>query len=222
VIRRFRSGLRFQAEYQFTRALGLDYNSALATTWTNMGLDRGNVGPYVRHYLVFNYNYDLPIGRGKKILGGVKGPVSKVISGWQLSGIGTIATGSFLSVTFTSNKTGWNSGRANLIGDFKAADANPDRWFNTAAFAVPAAYTFGNSAPNLLQGPGRYNLDSGLFKTTKLAERFALTVRMEAFNVFNHANLGNPGTNISSPSAFGYTTGRNGNRITQFGARLSF
>src|SRR5262249_10235862 len=141
---------------------------------------------------------------------------------WQLAGIGTWATGSFLNVTFTSNKTGWNSGRADVVGDFQLANPTANQWFNTAAFAMPAAYTFGNSAPNLLQGPGRYNLDSGLFKSTKLTEKISLAVRAEAFNVFNHANLGNPGTNVSSPSTFGYATGRNGSRVTQLGARLSF
>ena len=35
-------------------------------------------------------------------------------------------------------------------------------------------------------------------------------------------NLGNPGTNVSTPSTFGFATGRNGSRVTQLGARLSF
>lgn len=221
-IRRFRSGLKFQAEYQFSRSLGGPYDGALPTTYTNLRLDRGNGTQYVKHYLVFNYNYDLPIGRGKSILGGVRGPLDKIISGWQLAGIATIATGNFLSVTFTSNKTGWNNGRADIIGDPSIANRNENQWFNTAAFAMPAAYTFGDSAPNLLQGPGRYNLDSGLFKSTKLTERVSLAIRAEAFNVFNHANLGNPGTNVSTPSTFGFATGRNGSRVTQLGARLSF
>ncbi|MCU1234738.1 MAG: hypothetical protein JWP63_2705 [Candidatus Solibacter sp.] len=222
-IRRFKSGLKFQAEYQFSRALGGPYDGSVPTTYTNLRLDRGNGTQYVRHYMVFNYNYDLPIGRGKRLLGGIRGPLDKILSGWQLAGIGTVATGSFLSVTFNSNKTGWNSGRADIVSsNFTLDNRNQNQWFNTAAFAMPAAYTFGNSAPNLLQGPGRYNLDSGLFKSTKLSERVSLAVRAEAFNVFNHANLGNPGTNVSTPSTFGFATGRNGSRITQLGARLSF
>ncbi len=221
-IRRFKGGLRFQAEYQFSRSLGGDSQGAVPTTWTNLRLDRGNTSQYVRHYMVFNYNYDLPFGHGKKIFGGVRGPLDKMISGWQLSGIGTVATGSFYSISFTSNKTGWNSGRADIVGNPSIDNPNEYRYFNTAAFAVPAAYTFGNSAPNLMQGPGRYNLDTGLFKSTHLTERVSLAVRLEAFNVANHANLGNPGANVSSPSTFGYATARNGSRITQLGARLSF
>jgi len=222
VIRRFRSGLSFQAEYQFTRSLGWDYNNAFPTTWTNLRLDRGNQGQYVKHYLVMNYNYGLPLGRGKRLLGGVRGPLDKIVSGWQLAGIATVATGSFLSVTFTSNRTGWNSGRANIVGGPSIDHRSEYKWFNTAAFAVPTAYTFGNSSPNLMQGSGIVNWDSGLFKSTKLTERVTLAVRVEAFNIMNHANLGNPGTNVNSPATFGFATARNGSRITQLGARLSF
>lgn len=157
-----------------------------------------------------------------RFVGGIHGPLDKVLSGWQLAGIATIATGSYFNVTFNSNKTGWNSGRADIIGDPSLANRHEYEWFNTTAFAIQAAYTFGNSAPNLLQGPGHYNLDSGLFKTTRLTERVSLAVRAEAFDVFNHANLGNPGSKVSTPSTFAFATARNGSRVTQLGARLSF
>ena len=61
-----------------------------------------------------------------------------------------------------------------------------------------------------------------LFKSTKITERVLIAVRMEAFNVFNHANLGNPGSNVSAPATLGFSTARNGSRITQIGARVSF
>ena len=45
---------------------------------------------------------------------------------------------------------------------------------------------------------------------------------MEAFDMLNHANLGNPGTTISVPVSAGVITSRSGSRVVQFGARLSF
>lgn len=222
VTRRYSSGLAFGAEYQFTRALGGPYDGGTLTTWTNAALDRGNSGQYVRHYLVMNYIYDLPIGKGKLLLSHVNGIADKIASGWQIAGIATIASGNFLSVGFSSNRTGWNSGRANIAGDPYAVSQDQYHWFNTAAYAVPAAYTYGNSAPNSLIGPGSFSWDSALFKQTPITERLKLEVRMEAFDVLNHANLGNPGTNVSVPASFGIITGRNNSRVVQFGARLTF
>ena len=220
--RRFSSGLEFGAEYQFTRVLGLPYDGATATTYTNLRLDYGNSSQYVRHYLVMNYIYDLPFGKGKRFVSNVSSPVNKVIGGWQIAGIATFNTGSFFSVSFNSTLTGWPSGRANLIGDPTNAQRNQFQWFNPAAYAVPAPYTYGGSAPNSLQGPGSIAWDSALFKKTSLTDRIHLEVRMEAFNILNHANLGNPGTNISVPASVGIITSRNGSRVVQFGARLSF
>lgn len=57
---------------------------------------------------------------------------------------------------------------------------------------------------------------------TSITERISLELRGEAFNVLNHANLGNPGTNISVPARAGIITSRNGSRVVQFGGRISF
>ena len=162
------------------------------------------------------------MGKGKALLAGATGALDKIVGGWQIAGIATFASGSFLSVTFNSNLTGWPSGRANLIGDPNAAQRNQFQWFNPAAYAVPAAYTYGGSAPDSIQGPGTISWDSALFKKTSITERLKLEVRMEAFDILNHANLGNPGTNISVPASVGVITSRNGSRVVQFGARLSF
>ena len=109
-----------------------------------------------------------------------------------------------------------------MVGDPNAAPRNQFQWFNPAAYAVPAAYTYGGSAPNSIRGPGSISWDSALFKKTSLTERIKLEVRMEAFDILNHANLGNPGTNISVPASVGVITSRNGSRVVQVGARLSF
>ncbi len=223
VTRRYSSGLQFGAEYQFTRALGTPYDGALPTTWTNRRLDYGNSSQYVKNYLVANYIYDLPFGRDKLMFAGVSGWSDKVVSGWQIAGITTLASGNWLSVGFNSNVTGWPSGRANIVRDpFGGAAKNQYQWFDPAAYTAPAPFTYGNSAPNSIEGPGRIEWDTALFKQTPIAERVKLEIRMEAFNVLNHANLANPGTNISVPASVGVITGRNGSRVVQFGARLSF
>jgi hypothetical protein len=100
------------------------------------------------------------------------------------------------------------------------------------AVANPAVRTYGSAPRNLLRGPGRTNLDMTVSKTTAITERLKLEIRADAFNVFNHAEWGNPSTNITS-SNFGRitTTGDPGTqvipvdpkeRIIQLGARFTF
>src|SRR6478609_5890905 len=74
-------------------------------------------------------------------------------------------------------------------------------------FQRPQAGTFG-SGRNPFYGPRFFNSDMSLFKNFAITERFAAQFRFEAFNVFNHVNLGQPnncvdcgGGNISNLAA---------------------
>jgi hypothetical protein len=86
---------------------------------------------------------------------------------------------------------------------------------------MPAIGTFGNMGRNAIYGPGQYNLDLSLMKTTKMTEQTTLEFRWEMFNAFNHANLGNPNTPFNS-SAFGRIDSVTGPRIMQVGAKIIF
>jgi hypothetical protein len=78
------------------------------------------------------------------------------------------------------------------------------------------------TALNAFRAPGFWNLDGGVSKTISFDERVALELRVEAFDVFNHANLfvsrGEADVAQSSyvPAFF------EGRRQVQFGARLTF
>ena len=84
---------------------------------------------------------------------------------------------------------------------------------NAAAFANAAPSTLGNVGRNAFTGPGFYNLDLAVgrsFPLPWLGEGSRLNFRADFFNVFNHANLGNPDTLITDPT-FGIATyGRQG------------
>ena len=47
-------------------------------------------------------------------------------------------------------------------------------------------------------------------------------LRGEFFNLLNHANFGQPGTNVSSPATLGVINGADNPRILQIGARITF
>lgn len=108
------------------------------------------------------------------------------------------------------------------MGDPKVSDPSTQRWFNTQAFAVPAPFNYGNSARNLLFGPGFFGWDAALFKNTQLTERLRLEFRAEFFNVLNHPNFGIPASNISVPATVGRISTATDPRDIQFGLRLVF
>src|SRR5690606_11524577 len=83
-----------------------------------------------------------------------------------------------------------------------------DRWFDFSCFPTKEPTTVtrpdgstltvmnGNSAPNVITGPGITNLDLGIHKEITITEGKRLEIRFEAFNAFNHPNLIGPALNI--------------------------
>jgi len=95
------------------------------------------------------------------------------------------------------------------------------RWFDTACFADPAQYQFGNYKIGDARGPHVFNTDLSASKRTAIGKR-ALELRIEAFNVFNHAQFANPNTTFGN-AAFGSITGtRLTPREVQLGVRFLF
>jgi hypothetical protein len=90
---------------------------------------------------------------------------------------------------------------------------DPSYWLNPAAFQCAgsnAACTvfsgqFGNVGRNAVYGPGQINFDMALTRRFTVGERWKLDLRADFFNIMNHANWNNPGTNITS-GTFGEIT----------------
>jgi hypothetical protein len=223
VTHRYRRGLTFQAEYSWNRSLDNLPNSGGPQDPYNNRAERGNSDGLRRHVLTPAFSYELPFGPGKPFAN-VSGVLGKIVGGWQVAGLMSLRTGTPFSVSFSSTQPGWFSSRANAIRDPKLArsERSKDRWFDASAFAVPAPFTYGNSARNLLFGPGARDVDLSLLKDTKITERFTAQLRGEFFNVANHANLGGPSTNISVPATVGKIFGVSGSRQVQFGLKVLF
>lgn len=222
---RVSSGLSFQGTFSWTKMLdngGFPAgNGTNITTIQNYRLDRGN-DPFVRPlYFIGDYTYELPFGKGHRFLGSSSRALDLVVGGWQTSGIVTIGSGTPYSVYFDSPLQGWPSGRADKVGDPSVSNPSLTQWFNPAAFAYPAEYKFGNSAPYSQFGPHYFNWDSGFFKDFKLNERFKLTFRSDLMNILNHPNFGNPNNDISAVNV-GTITGATNGRVVQFALRLTF
>ena len=94
-------------------------------------------------------------------------------------------------------------------------------WFNTAVFAQPAPYTFGNEGVGLIRAPGLVDFDFSLLRNFRITERVRTEFRGEFFNGFNHTNLGLPGQSFGS-AAFGVISSSGPARQIEIGARLVF
>ncbi len=224
-LRRFGSGLSFDVEYSWTKALdsgGTD--TTVPTDNLDIRLDRGNDEFIRQQYLVANYVYELPFGTGRRFLSSLPGPLNAVLGGWETTGILTLASGLPFSVNFTSSVQGWPSGRASIIGNPHVSNPGLTGWFNASAFALPSEFAYGDSAPYSLFGPGYNEWDTSVFKNFRLGERFNLRFESDFFNVLNHPSFSNPDSNISVPSQVGriFSTSNTSGRDIQFALRLEF
>ena len=195
------------------------------------------------HRLVLSYVVDLPFGKGKHFLRNVTGAADKLLSGWGVNGITTFQSGFPMAMVLASPNTlvnNWGAGNAgpgtgagvsrpNVVAGCNkiVTGAKGDllkKYFNTACFAAPGAFEFGNE-PRVdpdLRNMGQNNFDFVLLKNTKFTERIGLQFRAEVFNVFNRVQFSPPNTQYGS-STFGQVTAQyNQPRLLQFGMRLSF
>lgn len=95
-----------------------------------------------------------------------------------------------------------NTLRPNVTGPI-SVPGSVDRWFDTSVF-VPVA-GFGSLGRNLVTGTGFNNIDFSIIKNTNISERLRMEHRAEFFNLFNHANFGQPGNVVGTPN-FGRIT----------------
>jgi hypothetical protein len=178
----------------------------------------------VDHRLVGSFVYNLPFGSGEKIAGNATGAKNAVVGGWQVNGIYTWQRGFPITITAADlgglNDT-FGTNRADLVGDPKVDERTVNRWFNTAAFAQPAAGALGNLPRNSERGPGVNNLDLALFKNFALGRGMRLQFRLESFNALNHTQFNNVSTNIAAAN-FGVVTTARAARINQLGMKLLF
>lgn len=231
--RRFGNGTSIGVSYTWSKAIGDAsdgiWNDGQGTlrNWYCRSCERSLSTYDVPHRAVFNFNYELPFGRGKRFGSDMHWLLNGFVGGWQTNGIFTINSGLPLVFSQTTNNSFSFGGyqRPDVIaGDARIDNRSIDRWFDKTKFAIARDYTFGNIArthPNLRSDFTR-NLDFSLFKNFQFTERFNLQFRAESFNLTNTPIFGAPNTNVES-GAFGTVTSQsNPPRSIQLGLKLLF
>ena len=225
--RRFFQELSFLAGYTLSKSLDDESSqqSGNPQNTYNLRADRGPSDFDVRHVFTLSYLWELPFGRGRRWISSNR-LADYLLGGWQISGITTLQTGNPFSVTVSGDNSGSGSGadRANRVGNgaLPRSERTISRFFDTSAFVLPAPQTFGNAGRNILYGPGFANFDVGLMKSFRVAERTAVQLRGEAFNIANHPNFKNPAAVVNVPGTFGKISGVQSPRIMQLAMKLVF
>jgi hypothetical protein len=240
--KRFSEGLTFVANYVYAKSID-DGSEECDFTYRPSQGRKGMRGPSdfdVPQSFVLSYVYDLPAGKGKKLLGNANRVTDAVLGGWQVSGITTFMAGVPHTVDMPGDYAvlGWlDFTRPNCVGNPNEASFHDNvrkdngLYFNTDAFAAPPLYTLGNCGRNTLRDAGLNNWDMSLAKTSRITERLGLQLRFEFFNAWNHAQWGQFSDSYNdvtygSPgygsSTFGYVTSARAPRNFQIGMKLLF
>jgi len=229
VRRRFARGWTLLANYTYSKNLSDApdfrspmFESAAPQDNSHLGHEKGPACD-IRHRFALSTVYSLPSWRGR-------GFANLVTRGWTLSAIYQAQSGFPFTISVfgdTANAgtlLGENPIRANHTGQpvFGEGTRIAERWFNPAAFATPAAFTFGDVGRNTVYGPGRQTLDLALQREFTVTEEIKLQFRAEAFNALNHTNLGTPNRFVNTPQFGTITEAATPGREIQFGVRLSF
>jgi hypothetical protein len=229
VEKRSSAGLSFNAFYTWSKSLNENEGDGGdgGVTFYNRRLEKGRSSTDIRHRFVSVMSYDLPFGKGRRLLnrGGI---VNHVLGGWQLTWTQTLQSGQPFTVSYSGSPNRYLPGesRPNIIGTVEDAyvsgwSLGPNRFPTTAqnpylkydAFSYPAAFTVGSLGRNTFEGPGLNWTQLSLAKWWQIRERVRFELRLDGNNFpFTQPNFGNPTAtyNANNASTFGRGPGTRG------------
>jgi hypothetical protein len=179
----------------------------------------------VRHRFVSSILYELPFGEGKPFK--QTGVGAKILGGWQISTIISKSSG-FPRTAYDNidrSNTGGGNDRPNTTGldpNLPGDQQTTARWFNTDAFVLQPAGSFGDAGRNTFFGPGILNVDASIIRNFRLMRTKTLQFRLEAFNAFNNPIWNDPNTQLTSPLYGSITSTRKPMRELQLGLKFVF
>lgn len=260
------NGLQTKLEQRLSHGLSYLLTYTYSKTMTNSGdlLNGGSTNgfraPYVpgfgtridwglaafdiRNVFHASGGYELPVGKGKMLLGKSNGFTNAAFGSWSVQYLVTLQGGQPVSIscpTGVTAGTNCNSfrvqGQDPKLGVRRVASGNTSNlyWFNNpAAFAQPCQYGFNGpnttslagcvpltgyqalgGGPSTTYGPPFKRFDLSLFKNFQFTERTSLQFRSEFFNILNHPNFNAPGFGGNGVIAIGNSL--NFNDATNFG-----
>ncbi len=237
VKRKMAGGLNIVASYTFSKSLSdaPDFRSPMFESTIPQD-NRNLVNEWglacdVRNRLVASILYELPFKR-TSYQNGASSALARVIANWNTATIFQMQSGFPYTISVfgdTANAgtlLGENPIRANIVPgadpNLPADERSADRWFNTAAFATPPAFQFGNAGRNTMIGPSLQSVDLALYRNFRLNEDVQVQFRSEFFNALNRTNLGTPERFVNTPQFGTITMAMTPARQIQFALKMLF
>ncbi|MBI3050772.1 MAG: TonB-dependent receptor [Acidobacteria bacterium] len=232
VQRRSAGGLSLNGNYTWSRCVGTDTPntfSQISSGYTNPDdpeFDKGYCDQDRTHLASLTLGAETPEFSGAAM--------RALASGWRAAGIVSIRSGRRINVLSGLDRafTGVRNQRPNKVSDDVYAKTRTlTTYFNRAAFAQPEPGTYGSLKRNELTGPNYWSVDLAISRTVGVLGMQTLELRLEAFNLFNTFNWGDPATNENAGGAtanlnsgtFGRITTQAGDpRILQLGIKYAF
>jgi hypothetical protein len=212
-------------------------NAPAPQNFYDMAADEGLSNYHQPYNTTTSFVWELPIGRGRALLGDASPVVDALLGGWQIAGINTVYAGAPVTFTYSPGATfvvsgiqqdfrGANNYRPNVTGDplAPAGQRSITNYFNRDAVVVPTdpSQPFGNAERNSVRGENFWQVDFAASKYFPMPWRDGrLEFRFEAFNLLNRTNFGSPNGNRSA-AGFGTVTTTFDPRQIQLGLKLTF
>jgi hypothetical protein len=229
ITRQFSKGLMVKGAYTYSKAINwTDDDGWAGLNWNDPNIlrrNRAQAGFNTPQIFQLAYVYELPLGKDKPWVNG-GGAATKILSGWQTSGIFSAVSGQPFGITASGaslNAVGQTQ-TPDQVGPAKkrggVGPGNP--FYDPAAFAPVTRVGYGNVGRNPLLGPGSVNLDFSLFRTVNITERLGVQFRVDASNLFNSPHFNNPNGDLTSGSFMEINSAKFDERQFRLGVRLAF
>ncbi|HZT29311.1 MAG TPA: TonB-dependent receptor [Bryobacteraceae bacterium] len=236
---RFSHGFTLLSSFSYSKSIdntsGIRTSSGVGEALTpsnnyNLKGERGLSGFDFRRRLTSSLLYELPVGKGKRLLGNAGGAANALVGGWQVGTIFTLQDGFPLTAfcgagSVQNNDSSCYPDNVGINPNLPRGQQDPSHFFNLGAFVnrLPGAgFRYGNSGRNTIIGPGIIDWDFSTMKKFYVTERTNLEFRAEFFNIPNHPIFANPGLSVGLAS-YGVIGGTVvDSRQVQFALRLEF
>jgi hypothetical protein len=228
---RYSSG--FSANFMFTWSKALAGSAATGWEYYDWRLTKAIASYDQKLQFVNQVNYDLPFGKGRRFLN-QNAIADQVIGGWSLMVIQSFRSGLPVNFSLSGSPNKYLPGQGNVpsvvpgvainipnysVGPNAFPQQAQNPFFNINAFYNPASFTAGNAGNGIARTGWIWWPQYAINKTWTFREKYKLTVRMEANNLFPETrffNTANTVVNFSSPSLFGRFPATTGYSFSNF------